>query len=84
MITIDIEFYHHTEDYLVHKIRTDLPDDIVFDGAESTDVNYINARPFEVTDGMKNYAIEKHPDLAQKFEENDAFFIGRHNVPEGY
>lgn len=76
MITIDIEFYHRIENHLVDEKRISLPEDIIFSAAQSTDIHYINARPFEVTEDIKKHSIQMYPELAEKFRKYDAYFIG--------
>lgn len=99
MITVEIGFFDKKTQIVVGDIRIDFPDDMVlsaaendeFDGgefarasAEGKQIDYINCRPFGVTDEMKAYAIKKHPELKDKFDLYIYEFIGRHGLGPEY
>lgn len=84
MMTIDIEFYDKKTEFIADEIRILVPKNIVFTAAESENINYINARPFDVSEQMKEYVIQHYPEHVEKFDLYDPDFIGREGVPEGY
>ena len=90
MITIDIEFFDKETEFIADEIRLGVPDDMVFRAVEtenpeeSKNISYINARPFDVTDEIKAYVIEHHPETAEKFEAYLYEFIGRHGLGPEY
>jgi hypothetical protein len=94
MIRISIRFYNKKTKFIADEQKIDCPDDLVFAAAKGEELNiameenqaidYINCRPFDVSNAMKKHAIEQYPELKEKFQKYDCSFIGRHNVPPGY
>jgi hypothetical protein len=99
MITILIDFFDKKTKRAVDKIKISMPDEIVISAAEKDEytgeelsqamaegkhIHYINCRPFAVSDEMKAYIIERHPDLKENFEIYLHEFIGRHGLGPEY
>jgi hypothetical protein len=84
MITVTIDFFNSKTEEHIESFKIELPDDIVFEAADSNDINYINARPFYVSERMKEYIVQQKPEFMKKFELCLHEFIGRHNLPPGY
>ncbi len=77
----------------------DVPEDIVFQavendeftgnefalaGAENKQIDYINCRPFDVSEQMKTYVIAQYSELQEKFDLYLYEFIGRHGLGPEY
>lgn len=98
MITILIDFFDKETERHISEIKMDMPDDIIISAAQQDDVdnefslafsqkqhiNYINARPFALTQQMKDYATKQHPELKEKFDQYLHEFIGRHGLGPEY
>ena len=97
MITIRIVFYDKKTLFMKDDIKIEIPYDLVLAAAEADDdgelssairenvqVDYFNCRPFEVTEKIKAYAIERHPALQEKFNQYEYDFIGRHGLGPEY
>lgn len=82
MITIEIDFYDKKTEFIADEFLLNVPERMVFAAAESTNIEYINARPFDVSDDIRTYAIDHHPELKEKFLTYDYDFIGRHGLEE--
>lgn len=84
MITVRIVFYNKKTRFAEDDIKIDVPDDIVFRSAKSSDVEEINCFMFDVSEEMKSYVIKNYPDLKEKFEQYEYDFIGRHGLGPEY
>lgn len=99
MIAVLLEFYDKDTKRIADEIKVNLPEDIVFRAAESDaftgdefsmataenkQIDYINCRPFAVTDEIKTYVTSNHSELKNKFSSYDCFFIGRHGLGAEY
>ena len=84
MITVAIKFYDKNTEFIAEDVRLHLPQEIVFEAAESTNVSEINSFMYDVSDEMKDYIIKHYPDLEKKFDLYLYDFIGRHGLGEGY
>lgn len=90
MITIDVEFYDKKTRLIADEIRLDVPGEMLFKIAEKENpierenISYINSRPFDPSEELIAYVIEKHPETAEKFEKYLVDWIGRHGLGEGY
>ena len=99
MITINIRFYDKKTEFIVDAKKIDAPYHLVLAAAEEdeftgdelslaleegTQIDYINCRPFSLTEQIKTYAIERHPDLKDKFDKYTCSFIGRHGLGPEY
>ena len=82
MIKIDVEFYHKETEFIEDEYRIYVDENIVFKICNSTDINYISARPFEMQDTLKNHILEKYDFLKTPFQKYDVYFIGRENLPQ--
>jgi hypothetical protein len=84
MITVRIYFFNKETEDLLNKVKIEVPDEIVFEAADSSDIGYINARPFDVPKQMIEYIIQKNPELKILFETCIYEFIGRHGLGPEY
>lgn len=99
MITILIGFFDKKTELIADEKKIDVPYDLVLAAAaedeytgnelseamaEGKQIDYINCRPFGVTEKIKTYAIEHHPELKEKFEKYIHEFIGRHGLGPEY
>lgn len=99
MITVLIDFFDKKTKRHIEELKLDVPYDIVLAAAEADEftgdelseamaegkqIDYINCRPFDVTDDMKAYAIQHHPELKDKFDSYLHEFIGRHGLGPEY
>jgi hypothetical protein len=99
MITILVEFFDKKTKFIANEKKIEVPYDLVLAAAagdeytgnelseamaEGKQIDYINCRPFGVTEEIKAYAIEHHPELKEKFEKYLYEFIGRHGLGPEY
>ena len=84
MIKIALKFYDKETEFLVEDIRLDLPEKLIFDTTNSTNIDKINALMFDVSLEMREHIIKHYPELEEKFKSFDFGFIGRHGLGEGY
>jgi len=84
MITIDIEFYDKETEFIVEDIRIDLPEEMVFEAAGSSDISEINSLMYDLSDDMINYVVKYHPETKEKFSMYLHSFIGRHGLGPEY
>lgn len=99
MITVLIDFFDKKTKKHVFEIKADVPEDIVFRAVETDEytgnefssaasenkqIDYINCRPFDVSEEMKTYAIAQYPELKEKFDIYLYEFIGRHGLGPEY
>jgi hypothetical protein len=99
MIKIELGFFDKKTEIVVESIEIDVPDDIVFNAvkhdeftgnefvlasANNKQIDYINSRPFDVTEEMKAFVVKEHPDLEKKFDLYLHEFIGRHGLGPEY
>jgi hypothetical protein len=99
MITILVGFFDKKTEIIAHQEKINVPYDIVLAAAaedeytgnelseamaEGKQIDYINCRPFGVTEEMKNYIIEHYPEMKEKFEKYIFEFIGRHGLGPEY
>lgn len=99
MITINVRFYDKKTEFIADEAKIEVPYDIVLDAAEKDEytgselaeamterkqVDYINCRPFEITDQMKKYIIKNYPETKDKFDQYLYDFIGRHGLGPEY
>ncbi|MEM6780496.1 MAG: hypothetical protein AAF569_01385 [Pseudomonadota bacterium] len=81
MININIEFYNKETEFIEDTIFLPLPDHIVVNAMRSDgveDINELSARMFDVTDQMKEYVVENHPEHKEKFDLYDCDFMGEY------
>lgn len=97
MTIIRIDFYDKETEIIADGKMMDIPEALVFAAvkdvnenefslaaAENYQISYINSRFFDVSDNMKAYAIQQYPDLKNKFNNYDYFFIGRQGLGPEY
>lgn len=84
MTIILIDFFDRRTEKHIDEVKIDVPDDLVFEAAQSTDISYINARPFDVSSRMIEYIIKERPELKEKFDHCIHEFIGRHGLGPEY
>lgn len=99
MITILIQFFDKKTEFIADEKKIEVPYEIVLAAAEKDEytgdalseamaegeqIDYINCRPFDVTDEMRTYAIKHHSELKDKFDQYTYEFIGRHGLGPEY
>jgi hypothetical protein len=99
MITVLIDFFDKKTERGVDRLKIDIPDEIVLSAAaedeytgdefsramaKGTQIEYINCRPFGITEEMKAYIVERRPEIKDKFEKYLYEFIGRHGLGPEY
>lgn len=78
MIKIDIEFYDKSTEFMVEYIQITLPEQIVFEAAETNDIDEINTLMYDVSEEMKEYVIQNYLEYKEKFDLYDYNFMGEY------
>ncbi|PZQ48470.1 MAG: hypothetical protein DI551_01585 [Micavibrio aeruginosavorus] len=99
MITILIGLFDKKTKFVAEEKKVEFPNDMVFRAVERDEytgdefsvacsegkgIDYINCRPFALTDEMIAYANENYPELKEKFDLYHSEFIGRHGLGPEY
>jgi len=81
---IRIEFYNKKTEFIEKDFYVDVPKELVFESADSKDINYINAHMFYPNENLIAHIKNKFPEQKENFEKYDVDCIGREGLPEGY
>lgn len=76
---INLEFYSKETEFLEKEFDIEVPQKMVFEAAETTDLDDIRTLVHDVTPDFADYVCLKYPDISQYFEIYDAQFTGSYD-----